>query len=182
MNLYLIFKFLVLKIITRFLSKNLVVERRNVGLKEAVTIGVLYSYEEPTKHESVQRFIRNLKSLDKKISILCYTTPKDHVHQNSNLLYSFGHEAISTFGKVESDQVKKFIDTPFDYLFHIDLNTNPILDYIIAKNAAKCRVGHFDASRKNLFEVMVKINTTTPIEDVKRLSIQMLHYTKCMEH
>lgn len=182
MSLYLAFKFLILRIVTRFLAKNLVAPRSNVGLKKAVNIGVLYSYEEPAKHEIMQRFIRDLKNLDKKVSILCYTTAKDRVHQSSNLLYSFGHEAITALGKVESDRVKKFIDTPFDYLFHVDLNTNPIVDCIIAKNQAKCRVGHFDPIRKNLFEVMVKVSKTTPMEDVKKLSSQMLHYTGCMEN
>lgn len=181
MNLYLIFKFFILRIFTRFLFKNIIIERSNIGLTKAVTIGVLYTYEEPAKHEVMQRFIRDLKNLDKKVSVLCYTTGKDGVHQSSHLLYAFGHKAISIFGKVDSDRVKKFIETSFDYLFHVDLDSNPVLDYIVAKNKAKCRVGHFDPLRRNLFEVMVKVSRTRPIEDAKRLTSQILHYTGCME-
>lgn len=181
MSLYLGFKFFVLGIVTRFFSKHKRLARSNVGLSKATTIGVLYSYESPAKHEVIQRFIRDLKNLDKQVSVLCYTTRKDRVHPSSYLRYAFGHNAITILGKVNSDRVRKFIGTSFDYLFHLDLTTNPVLDCIVAKHHAKCRVGHFDPMRKNIFEVMVKVSRTTPIEDSKRLASQMLHYTECME-
>jgi len=114
--------------------------------------------------------------------MLCYTTEKDRIHPSSNLLYSFDHKAITYLGNIDSDRVAKFIHTPFDYLFHIDLETNPFLDYIIAKSKAKCRVGYFDTDRKNLFEVMVKVSRVDPSEDIKKLTQQMLHYAGCMEH
>ncbi|WP_419241578.1 DUF6913 domain-containing protein [Cardinium endosymbiont of Nabis limbatus] len=180
-GLYLNFKFFILGIVTRFSSKRRGVPRSNVGLNKAVTIGVLYSYESPAKHEAVQRFIRDLKNLDKSVSVLCYTTRKDRVHSSSYLRYAFGHNGITMFGKVKSGRIKKFIETSFDYLFYLDLSSHPLLDCIIAKHQAKCRVGHFDPMRKNLFEVMVKVSRTTPVEDVKRLANQMLHYTGCME-
>lgn len=181
MRLYLSFKFFVLGIVIRFVSKNKTAVRSNVGLNKATTIGVLYSYEGPAKHKVVQRFIRDLKNLNKKVSVLCYTTAKDRVHASSNLRYAFGHHAITILGKVKGDRIKKFIETSFDYLFHLDLHTNSVLDCIVAKHDTKCRVGHFDPMRKNLFEVMVKVSRTTPVEDIKRLASQMLHYTGCME-
>lgn len=174
-------KFVVLGIVTRFVSKRKIAPRSNVGLNKATTIGVLYSYESPAKHEAVQRFIRDLKNLDKNVSVLCYTARKDRIYPTSYLRYAFGHKAITILGKVKSDRIKKFTETSFDYLFHLDLTTNPVLDCLVAKHQAKCRVGHFDPTRKNLFEVMVKVNRTTPSEDIKRLASQMLHYTGCME-
>ncbi|WP_243517904.1 MULTISPECIES: hypothetical protein [unclassified Candidatus Cardinium] len=180
MHLYVIFKFFILGIVTHFSLKNRKVIRSNVGLNQATTIGVLYSYETPAKHEVVQRFIRDLKNLDKQVSVLCYTTGKDRAHATSHLRYAFGHHAITILGKIENNRIKKFVETPFDYLFHLDLSTNSVLDCIVAKHQAKCRVGHFEATRRNLFEVMVKVSRTTPIEDIKRLAKQMLHYTECM--
>ncbi len=181
MGVYLSFKFLILRIVAHFLSKNRTAVRSNVGLNQATTIGVLYSYEEPAKHEVVQRFIRDLKNLDKKVSVLCYTTARDRVHSSSHLRYAFGHSTVTILGEVKDDRIKRFIETSFDYLFHLDLTTNPVLDCMLAKHHAKCRVGHFDPMRKNLFEVMVKVNRTTSVEDIKRLTSQMLHYTGCME-
>ncbi len=182
MSLYIRFKLLILAIITRYVSKKETLVRDNVGLSKAETIGVLYCYETPAKHETVQRFIRALKNLDKKVNVLCYTTPKDCMHPSSNLLYSFGHEAITLLGSINSDRVQKFIDTSFDYLFHADIVSNPTLDYIVAKSQSKCRVGCFDRLRKHLFEVMVKVQATEqPLEDTKRLTSFMLHYTSRME-
>ena len=181
MNLQLVLKFFTLRIATHFLAKKIKPLRSNVGFSKARTIGVLYSYGSPEKHEILQRFIRNLKNLDKQIGVLCYTVAKDRVHQGSNLLYSFDHEALTPLGRVHSDRIQKFIDTPFDYLFHIDLDSNPILDFIVAKSNAKCRIGYFDTGRKNLFEVMVKVNRVDTIEDIKKLTAQILHYTECME-
>lgn len=178
---YLSFKFFILGIITHYCAKRKTIVRSNVGLNKAATIGVLYSYESPAKHEVAQRFIRELKNLDKQVGVLCYITAKDRLHPSSYLRYAFGHNAITMLGNVENDRVKKFIETSFDYLFYLDLHTNPILDYIAVKHHAKCRVGPFDPISKSLFEVMVKVSQTTPIEDIKKLASQMLHYTSCME-
>jgi len=77
--------------------------------------------------------------------------------------------------------MKKYIKSPFDYLFHLDLAPHPVLAFILVKHHAECRVGHFDPMGRNLFEVMVKVSRTTPIEEIKRLANQMLHYTGYME-
>ncbi|MGI2298887.1 DUF6913 domain-containing protein [Candidatus Cardinium hertigii] len=181
MHLYLRAKLFILAVVTRLAAKNKTVARSNVGLKQATTIGVLYSYESPAKHEVVQRFIRDLKNLDKQVSVLCYTTHKDRIHTSSHLRYAFDHHAITILGKAKSDRIQKFIKSSFDYLFYLDLTVHPVLASILVHHHAKCRVGHFDSMCRNFFEVMVKVNRTTPIEDIKRLASQMLHYTGCME-
>ncbi|WP_162534213.1 DUF6913 domain-containing protein [Candidatus Cardinium hertigii] len=169
--------------VTRLSLKRVVRERSNVGLSKAATIGVLYSYQTAAKHDMVQRFVRDLKNLDKKVSVLCYITEQERMHPSSgSLRYTFGHEAFTVFGKVSNELVRTFIKMPFDYLFHVDMDANALLDYIVANNQAKCRVGHFDSSRKHLFEVMVKVKQTNPIDNIKRLASQMLHYTGCMEN
>lgn len=181
MNLYLRLKFSFLKIRTKLSSSNIAMERSNIGLDKATTIGVLYSYETPTKNEVIQRFIRDLKNLGKKVSVLCYVTEEDRRKPNGNLLYSFDHQGITFFGEIISDRVQRFIVTPFDYLFHVDITTNALLDYILLNHPAKCRIGHFSHSRRGLFELMIKLGQmTTPVEDIKRLTKQMLHYTACI--
>ncbi|MGI2261933.1 DUF6913 domain-containing protein [Candidatus Cardinium hertigii] len=180
-RLYLSTKLFILGVVTRLASKNKTVARSNVGLNKATTIGVLYSYESPAKHEVVQRFIRDLKNLDKQVGVLCYTTKKDRIHTSSHLRYAFDHDAITILGKTKSDRIQKFIKTSFDYLFYLDLTIHPVLASVLVQHHAKCRVGHFDPTSRNFFEVMVQVNRTTPVEDIKRLASQMLHYTGCME-
>jgi hypothetical protein len=182
MTVYLRFKFWILGRVARWVAKDTAPMRCNVGLSKATTVGVLYSYTAPAKHEIVQRFVRQLKNLNKKVSVLCYKTPKDRMHASSNLVYAFEHKAVTLLGTFGSSRIQQFADTPFDYLFHVDLDSNAVLDCIVAKSQARCRVGCFDPSRKPLLEIMIKVRATAQrFEDTKRLVQHMFHYTSQLE-
>jgi hypothetical protein len=68
---------------------------------------------------------------------------------------------ISFWGKIESEKTLKFSDTPFDYLFCIDTEPNPMILYLLARSKSKCRVGKFHDQGKPFFELMIDSNENT---------------------
>ena len=66
-------------------------------------------------------------------------------------------------------------------MYHVDLVSNPILDYVLAKCRAKCRVGSFDATRASLFEMMVKLESKADSHELDGLAGKMLYYTQLLE-
>ncbi|MEM7055660.1 MAG: hypothetical protein AAF392_02140 [Bacteroidota bacterium] len=155
------------------------VVRLSVGYKKAQLLGLLYTYEDAQKDEAVLRFIDQVKATGKKLHILCYITTKDAVYSGS--FPSFTQHDINIFGKFVNGPVADFLRTPFDYLYHVDLVSNPMLDYALAKCRAKCRVGKFDATRASLFEIMVKLESKSDSYALDGLAGKMLYYTQLLE-
>lgn len=153
--------------------------RLSVGYKQAQLLGLLYTYEDAQKDAAILRFIDQIKATGRKLHTLCYITAKDKLYGGS--YRSFTQHDISIFGKFMNKQVADFLSTPFDYLYHVDLVSNPMLDYVLAKCSAKCRVGKFDATRASLFEIMVKLESKSDSYTLDGLVGKMLYYTQLLE-
>ena len=157
----------------RYINANQSV-RMNVGFQRAQSLGLLYSYDNLEKHQAVLRLAEKLQAMGKQLVGLCYVTVQHH----QSFFPSLTHRDVQLFGKITNQQAQDFIDTPFDYLYHVDLFSNPVLDYLLAKSKARCRVGHFDAARAGLFEMMVKFDRKPGSNHIDDLIEQMLHYTQ----
>ena len=68
---------------------------------------------------------------------------------------------ISFWGDLNAANALKFIDTPFDYLFCIDTESNPLILHVLARSKAHCRVGRFNDFENEYFEFMIEQNGTT---------------------
>jgi len=167
-----------LALYTKKLAKNDKVGRFNVGFQQANRIGLLYTQEDAQQKEHVLQFIDQLKSTGKLIYVLQYrptqASPRDEEFPE------FTKQAISYWGKILTQQVTTFLNLPLDYLYHIDLISNPILDYILAKSKAKCRMGNFDLTRAHLFEIMVKCENKIDSHTLASLTKKMLYYTQLL--
>ena len=166
-----------------FYTKRLIsinrVARSNVGFEKAYSLGVLYSYETKEKHQAILKFSNKLRANGKKLRVLCYLegNNKDYDYH----FPSFSYHDIQLLGRIKDDKVKEFVNASFDYLYFVDLVYNPILDYLLAKSNAKCRIGKFDPTRTHLFEIMIKHNSEHANSSMDKLITQMLHYTQLLE-
>jgi hypothetical protein len=88
---------------------------------------------------------------------------------------------LRLWGAITHPQARDFVNTPFDYLYQVDLQGHPMVDYLLAKSQAKCRVGYYDTSRTGLFEMMVKFDKRTTGNDLDSLIAQMVHYTQLLK-
>lgn len=127
--------------------------RSSIPYKQALTVGVLFTVEDKKKHDDIKEFIHKLEQDGKKVQVLEYLPIKK---DNYEFLFDFFTiNDISFWGKIESETTLKFSDTPFDYLFCLDTERNPMVLYLLARSKAKCRVGRFQDQEKSFFELMI---------------------------
>jgi hypothetical protein len=71
-------------------------------------------------------------------------------------LYSFFTlEQINFWGVLHSKEALQFANKPFDYLFHLDKETSPVFQHILAKTKAHCRIGKFRENENPFYEFMI---------------------------
>lgn len=127
--------------------------RSSIPYKQALTVGVLFTVEDKKKHDDIKEFIHKLEQDGKKVQVLEYLPVKK---DNYEFMFDFFTiNDISFWGKIESEKTLKFSDTPFDYLFCMDTERNPMVLYLLARSKAKCRVGRFQDQEKSFFELMI---------------------------
>lgn len=127
--------------------------RASTPYSQALTIGVIFSVEDKKKHDDVKEFIHKLERDGKKVQVLEYLPVKKENYEFKFDFFTLND--ISFWGKLESHATIKFSDTPFDYLFCLDSETNPMVLYVLARSKSKCRVGRFQAEEKPFFELMI---------------------------
>ncbi len=145
--------------------------RTSLPYHQAKSIGILFSVEDKQKHDAVKEFIKQLQHDGKKVMVLEYL-PKQK--DNYEFLFDFFTIKDLTFwGKIESPDADKFIETPFDYLYCIDNDSNPLILHVLARSKARCRIGKFTQQYNSFFELMIEQNGS-----VKNLIENMYRYTK----
>ena len=152
------------------LKKNKTV-RASVPYKQAQKIGIVFTVEDKQKHYDIKEFVHLLEQDGKRVQVLEYLPEKKENHEF--LFDFFSLKDISFWGRQNSDKAVKFYETPFDYLFCIDTQSNPLVLDLVAHSKARCRVGRFNENERDFFEMMIEQNGTT-----KGLIETMYKYTQ----
>lgn len=140
------------------LKKNKTV-RASMPYIQAASIGIIFTVEDKEKHEAIKGFISQLERDGKKIQVLEFLPEKEINHEFKFDFFSI--KDISFWGDVTAANALKFAETPFDYLFCIDKESNPLILHILSRSKAHCRVGRFNDSENQYFEFMIEQNGTT---------------------
>ncbi|ACE06674.1 hypothetical protein Aasi_1370 [Candidatus Amoebophilus asiaticus 5a2] len=121
-----------------------------------LAIGLIYTVEvdNPEKTEAVLRAIEKIKASGKQVKVLCYLP----THQmNPNIKFkAFSKQDINLLGHTKNRELNDFLKTPFEHLYHLDLTSDPVLDYIITICNAKCKIGNFMVGRNSIFDILFK--------------------------
>ena len=130
------------------------VHRASVPYKRAQSVGIIFSVEDKQKHDAIKEFIRHLEQDGKKVQVLEFLPKKK---ENYEFLFDFfSDKDLSFWGKITSTQAVKFSDTPFDYLYYIDQELNPLVLHLLAVSKAHCRIGCFAEPDSAFFEMMIE--------------------------
>lgn len=145
--------------------------RASTPYRKANLIGIIFSVEDRQKHDDVKEFIRQLEMEGKQVKVLEFLPKKK---DNYEFLFDFFTiQDLSFLGQIKNTQAEKFCDTPFDYLFYIDQQPNPLILNMLARSRAHCRVGKHQEGNEPYFELMIAGNGTP-----KGLIDSMHKYTK----
>lgn len=145
--------------------------RATVPYTSAQRIGVLFTVEDQQKHLLIKDFVQQLTQDGKQVHVLEYLPKKK---ENPEFMFDFfSIQDLNFWGKLSNENVEKFIKTNFDYLFHIDLTSNPLMQYVLALSKAHCRIGKYDEAATPFYELMIETNGS-----LQGLLDNMYNYTK----
>lgn len=158
---------------TKSIAKKSTVLRASMSYRSAETIGIIFTIDDKAKHETIKQLIHQLENDGKKVEVLAYLPKKKDNHEF--LFEYFTAKDVSFWGNINADHVNKFANRPFDYLFYLDLQSNPFIRNILAMSKAKCRVGKFNVENEPYCEMMIET-----ANDIKSLADEMYKYTKIL--
>ncbi len=136
------------------------VKRKNVAFSENTYVGLLfYSLDH---YKQSQSWIKVLKEKGVKVRPLIQIQKKI---ENAPSTPFFLEKEINFFGKINSEELLKFCNEKFDFLFYFGDQFNPIVEYILTKNPAGCRVGFHYSDQESLFDMMFSKNAGQSLND-----------------
>lgn len=146
------------------------VRRQTVNYQDAQRVGVLVTLDEYEKQHDIDEFVDQLVADHKEVEVLCYDQRRAH---NKIFGYiQFTDRDISLLGNIRTEYVIDFINRDFDYLFHLDIASDVVLDKILILSQAKCRVGCDIPGHHDYYELMVKADSP---QELKKM---IFHYVK----
>jgi len=148
-------------------------EKKLVTFEQAQHIGILYSWSDGKKEEVLTSLIEKIGP-EKKIEVLCFNPTKVTINSQHP---TFDDSILTNFGKLNSEDVQRFIKAPFDYLFHLDFESNELLKNILIQTNAKCRIGVHNEEHTGYYELMIGINKSSGISN---FADQMMKYVRAI--
>jgi len=165
------FKMNFLKMRTRSALRNNKSLRTSIPYKQSQVIGILFTVEDKQKHFDIKEFIHLLEHDGKKVRVLEFLPNKK---ENYEFLFDFfTADDLSFWGKINSTAVEQFSQVPFDFLFYLDGQSNPLVLNLLANSKAHCRIGRFKETESDYYEMMIEQNGT-----IKGLIDTIYKYTK----
>lgn len=146
-------------------------------------IGLLYTHDplNPAKTDAVLQAVKKLQAAGNQVQILCYL-PDNKATGINTPFDTVTKREINLLGKSQNEPFNKFLKSPFAYLYHIDLVSDVVLDYVVAKCMARRKIGNYLAGREALFELMFKDLAQPEVEgSFDTLIEKMFNYTQLLK-
>jgi len=162
-----------LKFRTNLILKNSKVQRSNVAYTNAHKIGIIFSVEDKAKHETVKELIKKFEHDGKQVHVIEFLPDKK---ENYEFRFDFFTENdLSFWGNITSSEALKFAEIPFDFLYYLDTDPNPLILHLLAISKAKCRVGRSWDDGHSYFEFMVEsvANIKMMVETMYKYTVQL---------
>ena len=162
-----------LKYKTKLFLKKEKASHSSVSYEKARTVGIVFTVEDKQKHFAAKDFIKRLETDGKHVQVLEFLPEKT---ENYEFKFDFFSQKDVTFwGNITSPQAIQFSEAPFDFLFYLDFEPNPLILNLLARSHAKCRVGRFWDDGNLFLDFMIESvsNTKGLLESIHKYIIQI---------
>ena len=129
------------------------------NIKDAETIGILFNATHQVSFEIVKELVKNLGTKHNTIDVLGYVDSKqliDHYLYRKGFDF-FTRKQLNWYFKPETENVKAFINKPFDLLINLSLDEPYPILYILASSMAKFKAGLYVKGQEYL-DFMIDIS------------------------
>lgn len=129
------------------------IQHSSIPFEKTKRIGILYDITEISDSVFVDNYVQLLKKSGKKVELLAY---KETVEEGEEPKVAYFTKKDATwYGLPIGETVDEFLETPFDILMALHINTVPQLEYIAALSHASFRVGRYDDSKIECYDLMI---------------------------
>ena len=125
------------------------------SFEQADSLGVLFTWQDKAKEEEVIRFIGAVNP-GRRVDCLCFNPNKKQEIDTHFPVFSLND--LSIWGKIKSEATNRFIEQPFNCLFHLDLELNEVCQALLSGSQAQHRVGLYAEASEKFYELMIGIN------------------------
>lgn len=145
------------------------------SFEQADSLGVLFTWQDKAKEEEVIRFIEAVNP-GRRVDCLCFNPNKKQKIDTRFPIFSLND--LSIRGKIKSEATSRFIEQPFNCLFHLDLELNEICQALLSGSQAQHRVGLHAEAHEKFYELMIGINKS---EGLHNFANQILKYMNALK-
>jgi hypothetical protein len=131
------------------------IQRSTINYNQSKQIGILFAMKEKMDLTWIKEIKDYFEKEGKEVSFIAFKKKKYKENPLPTYVISYTLKDLSITGKINSQEIKNFIHTSFDYLMCVDKIISPEIAYIIQKSQAKCRAGVFNEELSFLFEFML---------------------------
>ncbi|MEL7147010.1 MAG: hypothetical protein AAFO69_11615 [Bacteroidota bacterium] len=149
-------------------------KRGNLSFDEVKKIGIIHSFVDDKSVQAIYHFFDQLEKNGKAVSVLIIKDKNDSLNIPEFSLVD--HQEMTQLGKWTNENVSKFVNDPFDYLIHLNMEASDLVDNILAESKARCRVGKYQELKKDYYELMISPEKDT----IKKLIEQIFHYIQIL--
>jgi len=142
---------------------------------QATTIGILYTWQDKAKEEEILRFVSAITE-GRKVECLCFNPDKKTIPDTQFQVFDLSE--LSMLGKIDSAETNRFLQQPFDYLFHLDMDLNEICQALLSRSQAQYRVGLHSEEGEKFYELMIGINKNAGLHN---FASQILKYVNALK-
>lgn len=129
------------------------IERTSIRFEKAKRIGILFDTTNLDNQVFVENYVQMLRKGGKQVSLLAYV---DDNQEHNNLPFKYYNQKhLSWDGRPNSPDVNQFMETPFDILLSLHIHDVQSLEYISALSNAHMRVGKYDDSKIDSYDLMI---------------------------
>lgn len=149
-------------------------DKKFSSFEKSRTIGIIYKVGEEKDQIEFSAFVSKIQLKKKEVKALGIIKYKDIPHYcYPKLSYDYvTTRNINLIKKPTGDKVTDFINKDFDILINFDTTDDPTLNYIAAFSKAKCKVGVFSETYKDIYDMMINIETDCSFNELSE------HYLK----
>jgi len=141
-----------------------------IPYEKASKIGIVVDKLESHEYAKINQIIENIEKEGKSVEV-AYFRKKENTPLKDSYI-PFNKKDFSINGSLKNTQLKRFVDTPFDFLFSISKSLSFPLKIILSQSKAKCRIGKYHEKKEKYFEMMVQQNSNQDFSElVKQMNI-----------
>lgn len=162
----------------KYLHNQVVSRKRStkqVNLESATSIAIIYYLPDEETYKKAEVIIAQIAAMNLKTRVVCYSPLKFDPHyfipkitqdiiNSKNLNFRF---------HPDKPFVNEFINTEFDLLIDLSLTENLPLLYLSTMSKAGLKVGRFDESYQDIFDLMIQLKEDETIDSFAK---QIFHY------